>query len=249
MQCRRPGFLRRGLQRFPNIGLRFAILRHRFLSRTIFCIGDSHVRVFNWLDSWSSTKNSKFWPFMVTGATALGLANPNSRTNALERFRFALSNIPRGSSVLFMLGEVDCGYLIWYLSQRDEKPLEEVYERAMANYMEFLDEVRAGNWRLILASAPLPTIRDGVSLGEIANARSEVKATRKERTKLTLRWNASLRSYAAEHHIDFVDTDNWLLDPETHEIRDIFMNRDSANHHLESVPYALALSLALHKIG
>lgn len=250
MRSRKPGLLRRGLQRFTSIGLLFAILRHRLHPETVFCLGDSHVTVFNWLEGVSCTqKTNYFWPYMVKGATALGLANPNSRTNALERFRFVIKNIPKGSPVLLMLGEVDCGYLIWYLSQRDKKPAEEVYKRALTNYIQFLDEIRVGNLKLIITGAPLPTIRDGINIGEIANARRDVRASRKERTELTLRWNAALKEYALKYDLDFVDTDRWLLDPETREIRETFMNSNPEDHHLEPMTYALALALGIYEMG
>ena len=80
--------------------------------RNLFCFGDSHVSVFNYIDDQKVLKNTKIFVTMVPGATALGMVNPNSKTNALNIFYSNLVDIPKDSSLLFMLGEVDCGFVI-----------------------------------------------------------------------------------------------------------------------------------------
>ena len=52
---------------------------------------------------------------IVTGSSAQGVVNPNSKTNALPIFRDILSkNAESHTHCMTMLGEVDCGHVIWY---------------------------------------------------------------------------------------------------------------------------------------
>jgi hypothetical protein len=53
---------------------------------------------------------------IVGGATAQGAVNPNSKTDALAIFQKKIK-YTNADNILIMLGEVDCGYLIWVRSK------------------------------------------------------------------------------------------------------------------------------------
>src|SRR5699024_6250798 len=90
----------------------------------VFYLGDSHVRYFK-----KAARHGLLSPHEVSGcevggATAVGMRNPNAKTNALGRFREWIRDKPRESVVIFHLGEVDCGFVIWYRSAKYREPVE-----------------------------------------------------------------------------------------------------------------------------
>ena len=61
-----------------------------------------------------------------------------------------------------MLGEVDCGFVIWVRSKRENISVDEQINNSINNLFKFL-ETRAkkfNNENIIIAGVPLPTIRD-----------------------------------------------------------------------------------------
>ena len=68
---------------------------------TIYVLGDSHCSVFEHFNQ-DRFLRAKFKIKPVPGATALGLANPNSVTNALNEFRSFLDTIDRQKKIIFL---------------------------------------------------------------------------------------------------------------------------------------------------
>lgn len=170
---------------------------------------------------------------VVIGATAVGLRNPNSRTNAVEAFLQALTPFNPRKIPVIQLGEVDCGFVIWYRARKHGEPVEAQFAASLAAYAAFVDRLRAlGYATVVLTGAALPTIRDGQDWGEIANARREVTATLAERTALTLRYNAGIAAIAAARDLPFVDLTPQTLDPATNTVAEDFRHPDPGNHHL-----------------
>ncbi len=215
------------------------------LRQPIYCMGDSHIFVWNYVDKYVGSYVPKFVPFMVRGATALGLANPNSKTNAINEYNKMLSRLPGSSKVLFCLGEVDCGYLIWLISDREGLDSSVIFERALASYTSFLEQTALRGFSVIVAGAPMPTIGDGEPIGEVAILRAGVNATQMQRTEMTKQWNFALKLFCDTHKMTFINTDDFLLDPDTGLIRKVFVHPDPGNHHLDSHSYAAALLLAI----
>ena len=77
----------------------------------------------------------------VSGATAFGLANPNSRTEHVQNVQKHIQRLPRSRTLLFMLGEVDCGYLIWLRAQAGAS-VEDEMNASLRNYTDFLQRLR-----------------------------------------------------------------------------------------------------------
>ena len=79
----------------------------------ILLLGDSHAHVFKLVDS--AAPDFSIQHCIVTGSSAQGAVNPHSKTNALPIFRDALSkNAESHTHCMTMLGEVDCGFVVWY---------------------------------------------------------------------------------------------------------------------------------------
>ena len=179
--------------------------------RNIIVLGDSHALVF------LSRRFRRYFPLTkfdvcsVGGATASGLDNPNSLTAAYEMFSNKLSSVPKNSIVIVMLGEVYTGFVIWWRSQKSGHGIELMLGRAVKkNYTKFISELDSSHRPLVI-STPMPTITDDNEWGEVANLRSEISATQRERTDLTLRFNSEIREYCGRYSIPYVDRDKASL--------------------------------------
>jgi hypothetical protein len=208
---------------------------YRRLYREILVLGDSHSDVFRHASFRANFPGAYFHLVCVQGATASGLENPNSKTQAYPIFKRALDNFS-GTTVVTLLGEVDTGFVIWYRSQKYDSPVDATLLDTVKTYCRFLDEIAATK-KLICLSAPLPTISDDNDWGEIANLRKEIIANQKERTKLTLAFNLMVAKHCAKNKIQFINLDPRSLADDGLVRRDL-MHHDSHNHHYNEDAYA-----------
>jgi hypothetical protein len=218
--------------------------------RILHCFGDSHATVFRHVAQLGLLPRTSLDLVIISGATALGLANPNSKTRALPQFARVAATIPVQRPLLFMLGEVDCGFVIWHRSQVKGAAPEAELERSIGNYIAFLKGLAAaGHTRLVVAAAPPPTILDHQDWGEIANLRREVTASLSERTALTLQYNARLREWTRRHGYAFLDYEQDVLDARSGVVAEAFRNPDPCDHHLAPAPFAAVMERHLRAAG
>ncbi len=226
------------------------ILNRLMGQKEIYCLGDSHIRMFAYLQKHHYLRKTSIHCRKVAGASAMGLANPNSKTNALRVFQDYLCKIPKQSTLVFMLGEVDCGFVIWYRAQKYTNPVETQFEQSLENYFQFVQNTEMQGYRnIVLASAPLPTILDGQDWGDIANARREVTATLIERTELTRRYNQRLRLFCDQNAMSFLDFEAETTNSATGLINDRFRHSNPLNHHFSSEAIAPILVQKLATLG
>lgn len=107
------------------------------------------------------------------------------------------------------------------------------------SYTDFL-KILSNKFQLICVSTPLPTIRDGQNWGKIANARKDVKATQKQRTDLTLKFNEVIGNFCTENNIRFVSLDKKVLG-ENGILKPEFFHSDPNNHHYNPEIYSKML--------
>jgi hypothetical protein len=231
---------------------RFSILfrRIRNLNKTrVVVLGDSHTTIFNYINKHYKIKYY-FEVGSVSGATAIGAVNPNSKTNALNVFRKKINRTSKKATIIMQLGEVDCGFVIWFLAQKKQTSIEEQFNKSINNYKNFIvnELINKGFNKIIIMSATLPTLKENVAgIGEIANLRKEVTASQKERTKITLDYNKSLKEFSSHHgEITFLDTDDILLG-ENGIIKDEFLNNDPLDHHNDAIRYSKIIIEKLKK--
>lgn len=198
-------------------------------SKAIVVLGDSHAQVFGHDLFRINFPFIRFDVCSIGGATISGLDNPNSKTGACERFREKLASIPDGSQIILMLGEVDTGFVIWYRAEKHGEPVEAMLQKAIDNYIAFIEEV-AENHKPIVISTPLPTITDDNNWGEVANLRKEVSVSQVERTRLTLRFNEVIKSCCSERNIDYLNLDPKSLGDDG-LVTPSLLNDDKLNHH------------------
>ncbi len=230
---------------FRNIKLRSVLMslvrkiRSWFVRENVFVLGDSHAATFyHW---WFDVKfpHLVFQVVSVNGATASGLENPNSATQAYKIFDEALMR-RRSKRYILLLGEVDTGFVIWHRAQRYDVPVEQMLAQAVERYSRFIAKVKTlGD--VIVISAPLPTIPDEHSCGEIANLRREVKASQYERTQLTLTFNQRMCDFCNGIGVHFLGLDQDSLGGNGLVKREL-LHPDPCNHHYHSKRYAQLLA-------
>jgi hypothetical protein len=200
----------------------------------LLALGDSHLEALEFAAHQGLLDAGSYAFAIVPGATAVGLRNPNALTNAVNIFKDALVGEPRESHVLVHLGEVDCGFVIWWRAKKYGESVESQFRASIDAYGQFLsDVVSMGFRKLCIVGASLPTIRDGASFGEVANKRSEVDVGIRERTDLTISYNEELRLLATKMGFGYLDLSEAVLDRDSRLIHDFFRSEDAADHHLD----------------
>jgi hypothetical protein len=203
---------------------------------SLLYLGDSHVRYFAKAAAFDLLHPYVVDGIEVGGATAVGMRNPNSKTDAIGRFRKWVTDKDRNAVVLVHLGEVDCGYVIWYRADRYAESVEVQMRQSIDAYFEFVDELREqGFTRIIITGATLPTITDEDQIGEVVIARSSITATMAERTALSLEYNRMLEQGAVARGLAFVDIADDVVDPSTGVVSAKMRNPNPEDHHMNEM--------------
>lgn len=197
--------------------------------------GDSHTAVFKYSNSRQNIFN--FHVCEVPGATAQGVVNPNSKTDALKIFTETLFKVDtkKYSKFMIMLGEVDCGFVIWVRSEKYNISVDSQIDLCVENLKDFLQnivELKFDKKDIVILGSILPTIKDNTDKRFLNGARKDVKATLKERIQKTIEYNSKLKKLSNElgyHYIDITDDiyNNGSVDSK-------FLNKDPYNHHLDN---------------
>lgn len=213
-----------------------------------YFVGDSHVQSFEIAATFGLfRRRSRF--LIVPGATAVGLRNPESQTQAIVHFQKALLPLLPGVVPVIQLGEVDCGFVIWWRAQTLGEPVEAQLAASIAAYANFLDTlIDAGYSRIVVTGAVPPTIPDGHRHGAVARARHAVTASLRERTDLTIRYNQLLAAEAARRKLLYTDILARVLDTGTGVIADAYRSPNPGDHHLHPIQGAHAWAEAIDKL-
>lgn len=208
----------------------------------ILVLGDSHSPIFNHPLFKEKFPNLFFNVLTVIGATASGLENPNSTTQAYPVFREAVSRTA-AKKIIVMLGEVDTGFVIWYRAQKYRESVAAMMDKAVGSYSRFLVEL-AQDFEVVCISTPLPTIQDDNDWGDIANARREVTASQLERTALTLEFNRIMQQFCKQNDIRYLMLDDLSLG-ENGIVKAELLNSDCSDHHYDAEQYSRMLTQGL----
>jgi hypothetical protein len=170
----------------------------------LLALGDSHLDALKFAADLGLLLSEDNEFCIVPGATAVGLRNPNSLTDAINIFRETLKNKNKSSYVLTHLGEVDCGFVIWWRAQKYGDSIHKQFNESINAYRDFINEILSfGYEKICISAASLPTIRDGIDFGTIANKRSEIQVSIYDRTQLTLEYNNALKEFAVQSSVFF----------------------------------------------
>jgi hypothetical protein len=207
----------------------------------VVILGDSHVRYMSAAQRQKLFARRKIAVREVGGATAVGMRNPNAMTNAIGQFQDFLKRKKKKSIIVIHLGEVDCGYVIWYRADKYNETVAHQLDQSVAAYFEFVDGLLAQGFKhIVITGATLPTITDGEQAGEVVKLRSAIRTTQRERTDLTITYNARLKEQAERRHLPYTDITASVVDPETGLVKQTLRSPDREDHHM-NVPLAGAL--------
>jgi hypothetical protein len=200
----------------------------------ILCCGDSHLGVFNYCNS--RQNRFVFDVCIVGGATAQGAVNPNSKTDALNIYEKKI-NSTRSDKILIMLGEVDCGFVIWVRSKKYNISIDHQINVSVNNLFTFVDNIIATknytNKDIIICGSILPTIKDNTDKKFLNGARSEVDVSQLERTKKTIEYNNLLKINCHKYGYNYIEIVDDILGKDG-IIKDEFLNSDPFDHHLDN---------------
>ena len=218
----------------------------------LHCIGDSHIQNFEFLSKEYLLPRTDMRFCVVQGATNMGLANPHSQTKAMPIFMDYLNKVVPEDRVVFCLGEVDCGFVIWYRADKRETSIKEQFELSLTNYFAliepYLKKISPDN--VIVCSVPLPTIPDHLLVkGEVANKRLGISATQKQRTDLTIEYNNRLSQFCGRRGIHYMNLQQETLDQQTGVVSVDFLNMNPLDHHLEPAKLAQLIISNLNRFG
>tara|TARA_B100000029_G_C17368941_1_gene885422 strand:+ start:191 stop:883 length:693 start_codon:yes stop_codon:yes gene_type:complete len=200
-------------------------------------LGDSHVQVFSHANHFQEDVN--FEVVTVHGASAQGAINPNNSTDSVKIFSEKLDEIRQNGEeydfVGVMLGEVDCGFIIWHLFEEHGIPIDYQLKNSVKALFSFISSDVERDFpsdRIFVFGSALPTITDGEDV-RVPN-RGDVSASQLERTELTQRYNAKLRDICQERNYRFVEITDHTLNQETKVVDEFFRWPTPGNHHLDN---------------
>lgn len=206
----------------------------------ILVLGDSHIDVFRFSNM--KTKYFNFITIEVPGATAMGATNPNSETNALntftdilEKYKTELEN--KIHYVMIMLGEVDCGFVVWVRSKKYNISIEEQLNLSLSNYKKFIENTVLKYFnanQIILLGSVLPTIKDNTDKRFLNGVRSEVNTPLRKRIETTLQYNNNLLMISQELQTYYIDITDIIIDNENNCVKQKYLNNNPFNHHLDN---------------
>jgi len=203
------------------------------IDMNICVLGDSHTTVFNHCNSDTIT----FDVVEVRGATAQGCVNLNSATNALEIYKEHIMKTNAYDKIMIMLGEVDCGYLVWVRSKRYNITIESQIDLCITNIRTFVSNVLVTNgykWeQIILCGVHLPTIKDNIDPKYLNGDRKEVNTSQYERTLLTLEYNKRLEEMSKKNGCNYTDITKYIIGDDG-LVKPYFLKMDPIDHHLEN---------------
>lgn len=208
------------------------------MTKVLF-FGDSHTRFYISKGADLVQKEIDFTTCVVDGATAQGAVNPHSKTKALSSYRAVLKkriNEPFDYFAI-MLGEVDCGFVIWYRAKKYKKSVSSQIDLAVKNLEKFLNEDVEKNFakkQIVVVGATLPTIQDNSDIKVLKGARGSVGANLSQRTNCTFRYNEKLKEMAESSGYKYFDVSEETYDKANKRVHPRFKGLDPEDHHFNS---------------
>lgn len=200
----------------------------------ILVLGDSHAELY------FKELKKNFYPNIVLktvmGATTQGLLNPNSRTNALNKFKESLRDFGNITShCIILIGEVDCGFVIWYRKKKYKDSIENQLNRSLNNYFQLIETNLLSYYsrqNIIICGVVPPTIKDNTDKKFLNGARAEVDASLLQRTNLTKIYNEKLLYYSTQNGLNYISIFEDVISKENGLVNDFYRHQNKYNHHL-----------------
>lgn len=205
-----------------------------FKKKVVLCVGDSHSEIFSYSKLNLEFHSTIFFSYAVNGATATGIRNPVSKTNARNKILFYLKMIPRSVNIFTSFGEVDCGFLFWYKNQKYKLKLETQVEKAFGNYVKFINYVKKIGFNSIgIYNIPLPTLDYYNPVTYKWSLRKLVKVNIENRANVTSNFNKKLKLLCKDNGYKFIDTNKTIFNRNKRRVYEKYINKDMNDHHIK----------------
>jgi len=200
------------------------------------CLGDSHIRVFE--NPLFKLLPQKFTTCYVPGATAYGIENINSQTQAYHKFLLTLNQY-NYNKIIVTLGEVDASYTLWLLAKKHNKPIEELLNIAITRYINFLKHLLSYG-KVYIIGAPLPTVQDtAICDDSISGIRKTISVPMQDKIAINQQFNHQIEQWSQQQKdIVFIDTSSYIYHK---KVKKIFLPRNPCDHHYHKYSFALLL--------
>lgn len=207
----------------------------KYINKKILTFGDSHSRVFKYIDE--QIDGIQIDSFVIGSSSAQGTINPNSVSNFLNEFTKFIdesNDISEYDKIVIMVGEIDCGSLIWTESMKKKTTIDHQLSVSTGNLFEFIKKYVLDHFdsnKIVICGSILPTIADDVKWGNSRNIRKGTNASQSDKTKLTIEFNNILKEFSINNNINYIDitddiiSDSGLIDSE-------YLDDDELEHHL-----------------
>lgn len=139
---------------------------------------------------------------------------------------------------MIMLGEVDCGFVIWVRSKKYNISIEEQLNLSISNYKKFVKNIILKYFntnQVILLGSVIPTIKDNADKRFLNGIRSEVDTPLKKRIEITLQYNNNLLTISKELNIYYIDITDKIIDNDNNCVKNKYLNKNPFNHHLDNI--------------
>ena len=219
----------------------------RATKNKILALGDSHIRVFEHTYFKYLMPQFSYEICYVPGATAYGIGNLHSQTNAYKIFLEMLEKY-NYEEIVVTLGEVDCAYTLWNLAEKTGKPMDTLLELSVERYKIFLNTLTAYAPVKILSST-FPTVSDVAECDDsISGIRKKISISQKERTQLVLKFNEQIKVFV-ESQVDmqYFDFNSMALDTKTGTVKYWLLNKKNiCDHHYKRPIYVIMIVLKMY---
>ena len=133
-----------------------------------------------------------------------------------------------------MVGEIDCGSLIWTESMKKKTTIDHQLSVSTGNLFEFIKKYVLDHFdsnKIVICGSILPTIADDVKWGNSRNIRKGTNASQSDKTKLTIEFNNILKEFSISNNINYIDiTDDIISDSGL--IDSVYLDDNELEHHL-----------------
>ena len=215
----------------------------------LIVFGDSHAMYFRYraaMDGPGGTHGHLLEVHDIGGATAYGLANPESGSGSGAVIRRRLKARPVYARLLFFFGEVDCRRAAWAAAAKLGRPIDWVIEDAVARYIGFIDALAAEGHGPISVVGPILPVTDDARLADVVRNDPRVTmVSQAERTRVTDRFHALARLACAERGWGWMDIAGAMRDPATGLAAATFTGDDPWDAHARMDVTAACLAEAL----
>lgn len=233
-----------------DLAARAAQAQGRVPQPRLLLFGDSHAMYFRYIAAMGAVPAPYFLEAHdIGGATAYGLSNLESESGGGTRIHQRLREDPTYARLLFFFGEVDCRRAAWAAAARSARPIDEIIDDAIGNYIGFIDRLAAaGHGPITIIGPILPITDDDRYAVVVRNDPRAPAVSQAERSRISDVFSVGCRAACRERGWGYFDIASDMRDPQTGLASVAFVGDDPWDAHarMDLTADRFATALARH---